>query len=313
MQHSHEPAAKWFAERYALALHRPLGAEPDNVRHGPELVALQRPAHQERQRDNAHLHHIAALVEPRTARPRGDGDPKITPQPIARQAQLVDRQPQHVVGDDDAGVWRDEEALGCESAMSNVSRVLMQDGHGGYELADDAERGVRVDVDRVLFRGRQHLGQASTRSVFRDDAEHGSAFETVDPTDTSVSAVTEVGKAIDPFAERELECGNCNEFGGQAQDAELVTPFFSEANADAETIGEIRRGWRGRRGVRGFHEGPRARGSYGCRLSPGRPLPPTGQPAYHEPSDPAQSKKSYRHERYRRSRLRRLGPTAQFR
>ena len=137
--------------------------------------------------------------------------------------------------------------------MGNVARVLMQDSHGRHELTDDAERGVRVDVDGVLFRCSQYLGQTSTRSVFRDDAEHGPAFETVDPPYARVGAVTEVGKAIDPFAERELECGNCNELRRQAQDAELVAPFFSEANADAETIGEIRRGWRGRRGVRGFH------------------------------------------------------------
>ena len=140
----------------------------------------------------------------------------------------------------------------------------MQHGHCGHELADDAERGVGVDVDRVLFGGRQHLGQAGTGRVLRHDAEHGPAFETIDSADASVRAVTEVGEAIDPFAERELERGDRDEFRGQAENAELVAGFFGEADADAETIGEIRRGWRGRRGRRGFHEGPRARAQNGC-------------------------------------------------
>ncbi len=195
--------------------------------------------------------------------------------------------------------------------MSDVSRVLMQHGHCGYELADDAERGVGVDVDRVLFGGRQHLGQAGTGSVLRHDAEHGTAFETIDATDTSVRAVTEVGETIDPFAERELERGHCDEFGGQAENAELVAGFFGEADADAETIGEFRRGWRGRSGRRGFHEGPRARGSK--RLPGYRPddrFRPQGQLPYHEPCEPAQSEKSYRHERYRRSDLPPVGRNA---
>ena len=137
--------------------------------------------------------------------------------------------------------------------MGNVSRVLMQHGHRGHELTDDAERGVRVDVDGVLFRGRQHLRQPSTCRVLRDDAEYGSAFETIDAPYARVGAVTEVGKAIDPFAERELECGNCNELRRQAKDAELVAPFFQ-------------RGARGRRDHR--RNPPRvAREAWSARVS----------------------------------------------
>jgi hypothetical protein len=83
-------------------------------------------------------------------------------------------------------------------APGDVAGVLMEQRHGRHQLAEETQRGVHVERQSPLG-ALQHLRAARPRPPTRRPGATRVA-QPVDPTDTRVGGVAEVGKTVDPRA-----------------------------------------------------------------------------------------------------------------
>ena len=118
---------------------------------------MQRPAEDERERDHADASHVGAMIEARQAGARRHRDAELLPQPIAAELQLFDGRRHHVLDDHQARMRGDDHALGRDQSVRDFARVLVQQRHGGNELADQAQRGVDVELQVALVRDTQDV------------------------------------------------------------------------------------------------------------------------------------------------------------
>ena len=167
---------------------------------------MQRPAEDERERDHADAGHVGAMIEARQAGARRHRDAELLPQPIAAELQLLDGGRHDVLDDHQARMRGDDHALGRDQSVRDFARVLVQQRHGGNELADQAQRGVDVELQVALVRDTQDVGEARAFDVVRDDGQSRSGYlHAIDAPNPRVVGVAEVRQPRRPFAQRELE------------------------------------------------------------------------------------------------------------
>ena len=92
-----------------------------------------------------------------------------------------------MLDDDDAAIWREDDAVGGERAVRDFVSLSLQIGDRGGDLANQParERRVgfgarRVGPPRPVRRRRQKIRDALTRRVRRDKGEAVALFEVLD-------------------------------------------------------------------------------------------------------------------------------------
>ena len=93
----------------------------------------------------------------RANRRSGRHDVEIAPQLAARQAQLLDRGTDHVLGDDDSGVGCDEDALGRDRAVRGTVRSVVQRRDRRNELPHDAQCRVDIELESMALGNRENV------------------------------------------------------------------------------------------------------------------------------------------------------------
>ena len=134
---------------------------------------MERPAEDERERDEPDAGDVGAMIEARQPGARRHRDAELLPQPIAAELQLLDGGAEHVLDDDQARVRRDDQPFGRDQAVRDVARVLVQQRDRRHELANQAERRVDVELQVALVRDAQDVGQPRAFDVIRHDREPG--------------------------------------------------------------------------------------------------------------------------------------------
>jgi hypothetical protein len=206
------------------------------------LVFGEQPAEHQRERDDADLRHVGALIESRLCDGRRQRHPQLFPVPLGRVVQLPERGAEDVFGDHHARVRGDDEALRTDGAVRDVGRVLVQHRHRRHELADEMQRGVDVDGDRPLVGRRQQLRQAHAAGHVGDDGERrAGVVQPIDAADAGEVGVTEIGKPSGALAQRELERRNRRELSAETQqfDRFTATASIGDAAAFTESIVEV--------------------------------------------------------------------------
>ncbi len=89
------------------------------------------------------------------------------PQPLAPVLHLFDCRAAHVFRDDQTSVRRDHEALGADQAVGRVACVLVQEHQRRYELPDQAQRGIDIELQPAVLGDAQDLGQARAFDAVR--------------------------------------------------------------------------------------------------------------------------------------------------
>ena len=179
---------------------------------------MERPAQHERERDQPDTGDVGAMIEARHARARRHRDPELLPEPLAAELQLLDRGREHVLDDHQARVRRHHEPLGCDQAVRDLARVLVQERNRRDQLTNEAERGVDVELQVPLVRDAQDVGQPGAFDVVRHDREPGAGhLHAVDAPHARVVGMAEVGQAGGALAQRELERRHRRERGTNAE------------------------------------------------------------------------------------------------
>ena len=208
------------------------------------LVLAQRPADDQRQCHRAELGNVGAAIE-QCRRVRRQGDAEVLPVALRRETQLLERGAEHVLGDDDARVAGDEDALRRQRAVAGAP-LLVQRGDGGGDLPDDAERGIDLDGNQALVGDGQHLRQADALDVVRGQRQAqrrpGHVHDAAGARERVVVEAREPGQAL---AQRGFERRVRRELAVEKQDAERLVPRADDAPALAETVLEDDR-WKGR-------------------------------------------------------------------
>ena len=123
------------------------------------FFVVQPASEDQRQRDDAELRDVGAVIEPRQPRRSRHRDAQFPPVALLREAQLLERRSEHVLDDDQARAGRDDQALGADRAVRDVGHVLVQHRDCRHQLAQQAERGVDVERDVGRLGEAQDLGQ----------------------------------------------------------------------------------------------------------------------------------------------------------
>ena len=243
LQRANQPAAQRLRDRLAR---RRATCSPSPTPRAPAAhrrsSSAERPAEHERQRHHAELHDVGAVVEPRDAGARRHRHAQVLPQPLAAVAELLDRRAEHVLDDHDAraGVMtmRSGASAPCETSRAFWWSIAI----AGHELADEAQRGVDVQIETRRARpprGCATAARPAGLSETRPSVVPPSSA--VDAADARVVGVAEVGQPADPLAEHELE-------GLRADAARvsmrrnlegLAAPSGRRGGADSEPVGEL--------------------------------------------------------------------------
>ena len=138
----------------------------------------------------------AAMIEARQPGARRHGDAELLPQAIAAELQLFDRRAKHMLDDDQPRVRRDDQTFGRDQAVRDVARVLVQHRDGGHQLPNEAQRSVDIELQPLLLRDAQDVGQPRALEVIRDDGQRRRRrHRAIDAADAHVVGVAEVRQA----------------------------------------------------------------------------------------------------------------------
>jgi hypothetical protein len=148
-----------------------------------------------------------------------------------------------VFDDDEAGVGSDDQAFGRDQPVRDVARVFMKHGNGRHQLANQAQRGVDIQLQLLLLRNPQNVRQPRAFKMIRDDRERrGGCHRAVHAADARVICVPEVRQAGGSLAKRELERGDGGQRRPQPQNLqELAGRAVSRDDAFTKTVGKKRR------------------------------------------------------------------------
>ena len=201
------------------------------------LVIAQRPAENQRERDDANLRDVGAMIEMRRPRRSWQRDAEVFPVLLVREAKLLERRAHHVFDDDEPRVRADDDALRRNRAVRGVSRVLVQHGHRRHKLPDQAQR--RVDVEREVreLGNCDQIRQAHARRVLGHERQGRSLIvQSIDAANAREIGMAEVREAAHTLAQRELERGNRGELASQAEDFERLIGGVDHMAPFAEAI-----------------------------------------------------------------------------
>ena len=204
------------------------------------LVIGDRASKHQRERDEPDRRHVRAVIETCGTDRDRDRDPQLVPQALAVVLQLFDRRPHHVLDDDDPRAGGDDQALGRDQAMRDVTRVLVQQRDRRHELPEQAQRGVQIELQTALRGDAQHVRQPDSFDVVRDDREPGRVA--VDAPDPRVVRVPEIREPRRALAQGELEGGHGQQLRTHPQDLQQIAGRgVDRDDAVAEAVGEERR------------------------------------------------------------------------
>ena len=168
--------------------------------------ARERPPEDQRQRHEPHAGHVGAMIEARQPGARRHRDAELLPEPIAAELQLLDRGAEHVLDDHEPRVRGDDQPLGRDQAVRDVARVLVQHGDRRHELADQAQRGVDVELQLLLLRDAQDVGEPRAFEMIRHDRQRGRRrHRAIDAAHARVVGVAEIRQPRGALAQREFE------------------------------------------------------------------------------------------------------------
>ena len=205
------------------------------------LVLGDGTAQHQRQRGDADAVDVGAMVEPGHAGRRRNRDPELLPQAFAGELQLLDARSEHVLHDHQPRVRRDHQALGRDQSVRGVARVLVQQRHRRYQLPNQAQRRVGVELQPALVRHPEQVRQPRALDVVRHDRQAAAARQAVDPPHPRVIGVPEVHQPRGAFAQRELERGDSGQLRTQPQHLQqFARRGISGQHPFAEAVGEER-------------------------------------------------------------------------
>ena len=114
------------------------------------FVGAQRSAEDERQRHETDGGDVGAMIESRRAGARRQRDAQVLPQTLAVVLQLLDRRSQHVLGNHQPRVRRDDQTLGRDQAMRDVAGILVQERNRRHQLTNQAQRRAQIEMEPPL-------------------------------------------------------------------------------------------------------------------------------------------------------------------
>jgi hypothetical protein len=148
-----------------------------------------------------------------------------------------------VFRDHEPSLRRHDQALGRDEAVRGIARVLVHQRERRHELADQAERGVDIEMKVAFLGNAQDLGKARAFDVVRNQRQRrripGGTVHAAHPREVDVPEIRQPG---DPLPERKLERGDCGEGRVDPEDLyEVAGRGLSGNDAVSDPIGEKRR------------------------------------------------------------------------
>ena len=144
-----------------------------------------------------------------------------------------------MLDDHQTGVRRDNQAFRRDQPVSDVPRVLVQEGDGWHQLTYQTQGGVDVELNPRLVRDTQDIRQARAFDMVGNDRQTGGGqLDAVHAADTRVVGVAEIGQARRAFAQRKFEGRHGGERRTNPQDLQQFagcTIGGDDAIADAVT------------------------------------------------------------------------------
>ena len=183
------------------------------------------------------------MIEARQPGARRHRDPELLPQPLAAELQLLDRRGDDVLDDHQPRVRRHDQPLGRDQAVRDVARVLVQQRDGRHQLANQAERGVDVELQAALLRDAQDVGEPRALDVIGDDREpRRRHLHAIDAAHARVIGMAEVRQPRGALAQRELERRHRRQRRPDAKDLQqLAGRAVGRDDAVADAVAEQRR------------------------------------------------------------------------
>jgi hypothetical protein len=171
-----------------------------------KLFDGQRPAEEQRQRDQPHAGDVRPVIEPRRAGARRHRDPELIPQALARELELLDRGGDDVLDDDEPRMRGHDQALGRDQAVRDVARILVPQRDRRHQLANQADGGVDVQLQPALVRDAENVREPRALDMIRHDREtRRGDLHAIDPAHPGVIGVAEIRQPRRPLAQRKLE------------------------------------------------------------------------------------------------------------
>ena len=218
------------------------------------LIDLETPPEHQRQSHRTHLRHVGEQVEARQAERVRHRDPQLAPVALLREAQLLERGPQHVLDHDQPALGGDQDPLGSDRAVAGVGFGLVEGGHGRHQLANQAQRGIQLERNALPLGGGQHFRQAHTAHTVGDDDHGGGAcIQSLDGADAGERFVTEIAQARGLLAEGALEGRNRTQFVADLEDFQRFVGAANRRQALADAVFEHGRRHRARSRECWFH------------------------------------------------------------
>ena len=120
----------------------------------------------------------------------------------------------------------------------DVSGVLVQRGDGGYQLADQAERGIDVQIDAAIGRLDEEIRKARAGDGVGDNCKRGMPIgQPLDGAHAHERRVAERGQPAHALAQRELEGRDRRELVAYAEHLERFgAARVQDVVAFAETV-----------------------------------------------------------------------------
>jgi hypothetical protein len=163
----------------------------------------------------------------------------VAPQIGDSQAEPLDSVGQHVLGDRQPPIRRDNDAIDAEQAVRDTWREIVQGAKPRQQLAQQPHRGTRIRLGALVLGGPEHVRQTLAGHELGDDRElRPRIVEGRHASDACEDGMLECLELIDPRAQCGFEprCGR--ELRGQTQELEGGSGVVVEEEAVAETIRE---------------------------------------------------------------------------
>jgi hypothetical protein len=130
------------------------------------------------------------MIESRQAGARRHRNTEFLPQPLTAELQLLDGRGQYVLDDHQTRVRRDDQSLGRQESVCDLACVLVQQRDGGYELADQAQRSIDIELQISLVRDAKDVGEPRAFNVVGHDRQARPRHR--DPIDAAYARVVGV-------------------------------------------------------------------------------------------------------------------------
>ena len=165
LQRAQQPVAQRHRQRRVNHGRRLLaGARDEILEPFGELVVTQSPPDDEGEHREPHLHHIAALRDGAIGTGR-HGHAQRVPQALAGPAQRVDGRAEHVVGEHQAGLRREEQVLRPERAAGRVAALRREQRRRGQQLPQQQHHDADVEGQILGFGHVEHVGKPPAAHV----------------------------------------------------------------------------------------------------------------------------------------------------